>query len=134
VISKHVSRREFLRLAGGVAGVSLMAACVPAAPTAAPVDGGAAAPAQEPSTLWVLHKQDFHPDYNDLIRAHIVQFAEERNVELDVAFTAGFAGTGADIQKVAAAVQAGEPPDVWMDNINPFQLNQLGTLQSVMDL
>jgi multiple sugar transport system substrate-binding protein len=138
VINKHVSRREFLRLAGGVAGVSLMAACVPAAPPAAApgTDTGAAAPApaQEPSTLWVLHKQDFHPDYNDLIRAHIVQFAEERNVELDVAFTAGFAGTGADIQKVAAAVQAGEPPDVWMDNINPFQLNQLGTLQPVTDL
>lgn len=82
----------------------------------------------------MLHKQDFHPEYNDFIRAHIENFAAENDLSLDVAFTAGFAGTGADIQKVAAAVQAGDPPDVWMDNINPFQLNQLGTLQPVTDL
>lgn len=133
--SKHVSRREFLRLAGGVAGVSVLAACVPAAPSAAPsAEGDAAAPAQEPGTLWVLHKQDFHPEYNDFMRAHIEQFAADKGLTLDVAFTAGFAGTGTDIQKVAAAVQAGDPPDVWLDNVNPFQLHQLGTLQPVTDL
>jgi multiple sugar transport system substrate-binding protein len=138
MVEKHVSRRQFLRLAGGAAGIGLLAACVPAGPAApgtAPAgDTGAAAPAQEPGTLWVFHKQDFHPEYNDYLRAHIVKFAEERNLELDVAFTAGFAGTGADEQKIAAAVQAGDPPDVWVDNRDVYRLHQLGTVQPVDDL
>ncbi len=127
-----LTRRSFLKFAGGTVAVGALAACVPAGPAA---DGGeGAAPAAETGTLWVLHKQDFHPEYNDFVRAHIEQFAADNGLALDVAFTAGFAGTGADIQKVAAAVQAGDPPDVWIDNINPFQLNQLGTLQPVTDL
>ncbi|MEZ4830608.1 MAG: extracellular solute-binding protein [Caldilineaceae bacterium] len=134
--SKGVSRREFLRFAGGAAGVGLLAACVPAAPapSAGGGDTGAAdAPAAEPGTLWVLHKQDFHPEYNDFMRAHIVQFAESKGLTLDVNFTAGFQ-TGGDITMIAASVQAGDPPDVWIDNINPFQLNQLGVLQPLSDL
>lgn len=133
------SRRQFLQMSGVAAGAAALAACVPAAPaptggdTAAAGDGGAA-PATSSDTLWVLHKQDFHPEYNEFMRQHIQDYAAENGYALDVAFTAGFAGTGADIQKVAAAVQAGDPPDVWVDNINPFQLNQLGTLQPVTDL
>ncbi|GIV77579.1 extracellular solute-binding protein [Litorilinea aerophila] len=132
----NLTRRRFLQLTGSAVGLSALAACVPAAPAPATDTGsaGGAAPAAEPGSLWVLHKQDFHPEYNEFIRQHIVSFAEEKGLQLDVAYTAGFAGTGADIQKVAAAVQAGEPPDVWIDNINPFQLHQLGTLQPVTDL
>ncbi len=137
MIEKRVSRREFLRLAGGAAGVSLLAACVPAAPGTAPATGGgesAAAPAADPGTLWVLQKQDFHPEYNDYIRAHITQFAEENDLTLDIAYTAGFGGTGADEQKIAAAVQAGDPPDLWIDNRSVYKLQQLGTVQPVDDL
>lgn len=136
----NLTRRAFLRAAGGAIGLSALAACVPAAPApaGAPASSGdsaaaTAVPAAEPSTLWVLHKQDFHPDYNDYMRAHIVQFAEAKGLTLDVNFTAGFQ-TGGDITMVAAAVQAGDPPDVWMDNINPFQLQQLGVLQPLTDL
>lgn len=129
-----LTRRGFLQLTGSVLGMTALAAC--AAPVQAPADGAeaGAAPAESPGTLWVLHKQDFHPAYNDYIRAHIVEFASENNLELEVAFTAGFQGTGADVQKVAAAVQAGDPPDVWIDNVAPFRLDQLGLIQDVTDI
>ena len=127
-----LTRRSFLQLTGGALGVTALAACVPAGEPAA--DDGSGAPAAAPGTLWVLHKQDFHPEYNDFMRAHIVQFAEDNGLELDVAFTSGFQGTGADVQKVAAAVQAGDPPDVWIDNQPAFQLAQLGLVQDVTDL
>mgnify|MGYP003572198063 CR=1 FL=1 len=129
----RLTRRSFLKFAGGTVAIGALAACVPAAPAPAGEAGGEA-PATDPGTLWALQKQDFHPEYNDFIRAHIVNYAAENDLTLDVAYTAGFAGTGADNQKVAAAVQAGDPPDVWMDNRNPFQLQQLGTLQPVTDL
>ena len=44
MINKALSRRDFLRIAGGTASVGLLAACVPAAP-AAPQAGAEAAPA-----------------------------------------------------------------------------------------
>ncbi len=134
------SRRQFLQMSGVAAGAAALAACVPAAPapsgdtSTSTDDGAGAAPATSSDALWVLHKQDYHPEYNEFIRQQIQQYAAENDYALDVAFTAGFAGTGADIQKVAAAVQAGDPPDVWIDNVNPFQLHQLGTLQPVTDL
>jgi len=129
-----LTRRSFLQVSGGAIGLAALAAC--AAPAAAPAgsSGEAAAPAEQPGTLWVLHKQDFHPGYNDFIRAHIVKFAEDNNLKLDVAYTSGFAGTGTDVQKVAAAVQAGDAPDVWIDNQNPFRLAALDLLQDVTDL
>lgn len=132
-----LTRRHFMQISGGALGMAALAACAAPAPVADPGDAGdsgEAAPAAAPGTLWVLHKQDFHPGYNDFMRNHIVEFAEANDLELDVAFTAGFAGTGTDIQKVAAAVQAGDAPDNWFDNVNPFQLAQLGLLQPVTDL
>src|SRR6185436_3051681 len=51
--TKHVSRREFLRLAGIGVGASVLAACAgqaPAAPTAAPGAAPTAAPAASAAT------------------------------------------------------------------------------------
>ena len=66
-MKQQISRRQFMKAAGGIAGLGLLAACVPAMPGQPAADGGEAAPAAEPGTLWVLHKQDFHPEYNDFI-------------------------------------------------------------------
>jgi len=133
-----LTRRSFLQVSGGAIGLAALAACAaPAAPapedTTASGEGGAP-PLTSSDSLWVLHKQDYHPAYNDFMRAHIENFAAENNLALDVAFTAGFGGTGAEEQKIGAAVQAGDPPDVWIDNRAPFKFNQLGVLQDVTDL
>lgn len=131
----RLTRRNFLQLTGGALAISALAACVPGGGAPAPeadAGAGADAPAAEPGSLWVLHKQDFYPQYNEFIRQHVVDFAAENNIQLDIAYTAGFGG--GDIVKVAAAVQAGESPDVWIDNVSPFQLYQLGLTQPVTDL
>lgn len=133
-----LTRRSFLQVSGGAIGLAALAACAapvaPAAPAAEGGEEGGEAPLTSSDSLWVLHKQDFHPEYNDFMRAHIENFAAENNLALDVAFTSGFGGSGAEEQKIGAAVQAGDPPDVWIDNRAPFKFDQLGVLQDVSDL
>lgn len=136
-----LTRRHFLQMTGGLLSVGALAACVPAAPAPAETTAGgeaaapgAAAMVSEDHPLWVLHTNDFHPDYNDLIRKTIVDFATEKGWPLEVADTAGFLGGSADIQKIAAAVQAGDAPDLWMHTVNVFQMRQLGTLVPVTDI
>jgi len=136
VAKTQLTRRHFLKLAGSTVGLGLLAGCVPAVPESAPAAADVTqgeAPAEEGGALWVLHNKDFHPGYNDYMRNHIVSYADDNGLTLDVAFTAGFQGTGADIQKLAAAVQAGDPPDVWIGDTNVFQLHALGTLQPVTE-
>jgi multiple sugar transport system substrate-binding protein len=124
-------------MSGAAAGVLALAACAPTVAPSAPAAGDAASGAamvSENSPLWVLHSNDFHPDYNDLIRKTIVDYATEQGWALEVADTAGFLGGSADIQKIAAAVQSGDAPDLWMHTVNVFQMKQLNTLVPVTDI
>lgn len=138
-MSQQLSRRRFLQATGGVVGVSLLAACVPAQ---APAGGGAAETGaeggavvvSEDTPLWVLTKADFHPDYNDYVRLHIEEFAAEKGYALEIADVAGFSAGGATMQKLAAQVAADDAPDVSQDNINVPQYHQLGLIQPVSDL
>jgi multiple sugar transport system substrate-binding protein len=135
-----LSRRKFLHISGAAVSALALAACVPAAAPSAPAaDDTAAATGGEAvvsadSPLWVLHSNDFHPDYNDLIRKTIVDYATEKGWALEVADTAGFLGGSADIQKIAAAVQSGDAPDLWMHTVSVFQMKQLNTVIPVTDL
>ncbi|HXF61615.1 MAG TPA: extracellular solute-binding protein, partial [Caldilineaceae bacterium] len=70
----------------------------------------------------------------DFIRKTIVDFAAEKGWPLEVADTAGFLGGSADIQKISAAVQAGDAPDLWMHTVNVFQMKQLGNVVPVTDI
>ncbi|HXF60540.1 MAG TPA: twin-arginine translocation signal domain-containing protein, partial [Caldilineaceae bacterium] len=69
----QLTRRRFLQATGGALSLAALAACVPAVgpETAAEADTGAApsgaAMVSEDAPLWVLHTNDFHPDYNDFI-------------------------------------------------------------------
>jgi multiple sugar transport system substrate-binding protein len=114
-----------------------LAACVPVSSPEAPAGdaatGGAAVPSED-TPLWVLHSNDFHPDYNDLIRKTIVDYSTEQGWALEVADTAGFLGGSADIQKIAAAVQSGDAPDLWMHTVSVFQMKQLDCVVPVTDL
>ena len=137
-----LTRRHFLQLTGGMLSVGALAACVPAGPAPAAADTaadtgaapGAEAMVSENTPLWVLHSNDFHPDYNDLIRRTIVEFANEKGWPLEVADTAAFLGGSADIQKIAAAVQSGDAPDLWMHTVNVFQMHQLETVVPVTEI
>jgi multiple sugar transport system substrate-binding protein len=134
-----LSRRKFLHISGAAVSALALAACVPAAAPSAPAAGEAATAGgevviSENTPLWVLHSNDFHPDYNDLIRKTIVDFATEQDWALEVADTAGFLGGSADIQKIAAAVQSGDAPDLWMHTVSVFQMKQLNTVVPVTDI
>lgn len=132
-----LSRRQFLRMSGGVFTVTLLAGCVAPVPS-----GGAAAPGEAAAgitvaddyPLWVIVVQDFHPDYNTFIRANIENFAREKGWPMELADMAGFVAGAAELQKIAAAVAADDAPDVVMHNISVVQMKALGTLEPVTDI
>lgn len=136
--SRSLSRRRFLHLAGTTASIFALAACVPvadgpAAPTGDTETGGEVV-VGENTPLWVLQSNDFYQGYNDFIRKNIVDFATEKGWALEVADTAGFLGGSADIQKITAAVQSGDAPDLWMHTVSVFQMKQLGNVVPVTSL
>jgi multiple sugar transport system substrate-binding protein len=131
-----LSRRQFLRVSGGALGVMALAAC-------APVGAPAGAPAAEAPTgltvagdtpLWVLQTQDFHPDYNDLVRSHVENFAREKGYALEVADVAGFVAGGAELQRIAAQVAADDSPDLIQRNLSVPLYHQLGLIVPVSEI
>ena len=133
-MASNLSRRSFLKFAGGTVGVAALAAC--AAPVAAPAgesEGGGDA-AMEGGSLWVLLKKDFHPDYNEYLRVKVTDYAAAQGWEIEVADMAGFSSGSGEVEKLAAAVQAGDPPDLVNHDINTIQLQNLGITQVVSDL
>jgi multiple sugar transport system substrate-binding protein len=133
------SRRDFLKLTGGAVGVTVLAACVPAgAPsgdTGSATESGGESVAAEGGSLWVILKQDFHPAYNDYLREKITEYAEAQGWEVEITDSAGFASGTGEIEKLAASVQAGDPPDVVNhDSFSSPQVNNLGIVQTVSDL
>jgi multiple sugar transport system substrate-binding protein len=81
-----------------------------------------------------MQTQDFHPDYNDFVRKHIEDFAAEKGYALDVADVAGFVAGGAETQKIAALVAAGDSPDVIQRNLSVPLYNQLGLIVPVSEI
>jgi len=132
-----ISRRQFLHFSGAAVSVLALAACAPvSAPTATESNAaaGGAAGVSEDTPLWVLQTNDFYQGYNDFVRKQIVDFANEKGWALEVADTAGFLGGSADIQKVTAAVQSGDAPDLWMHTVSVFQMKQLGNVVPVTEI
>lgn len=84
--------------------------------------------------LWILQKKDFHPDYNEYVRAQINEYANEQGWPLDLSYIAGFASGTGEVEKIAAAVQAGDPPDMVMSDLSAVQLRNLYVVQPVTDV
>ena len=116
----------------------------PAAATQAP--GAAAAPTQAGGApqaaptftkakingkLAVVQSRDFHPDHNALIEAKIKEFAAQQDYPLDHSYVEGYAGSGDVVQKLTAAVQAGDAPDVLVHTLGSAQLHFLDIIDDV---
>lgn len=138
MVRKNVSRRQFLQFSGAAVGMAALAACVPAAPAPAPAapDAGPSGEivVSESTPILAVINTDFHADYNTLVRASVEAFAAEKGWPLEVTPLDAFLGGSPAIQRLAASVQAGDAPDLWMHNTNVYQLNQLGTLVPVTAL
>jgi multiple sugar transport system substrate-binding protein len=103
------------------------AAATPAAAQAAPTF----AAAKINGKLQVVQSRDFHPDHNALIEAKIKEFAAKQNYPLDHSYTEGYAGAGDVVQKLTAAVQAGDAPDVLIHTLGSTQLHFLDIIDEV---
>ncbi len=134
-MQNQISRRRFLQVTGTALSASLLAACV--APGAAPApaaEGGAAAPAVESSRLWVILDIDFHDTYNEYTQKALQDYAAEQGWELELADSQGFAAGSGETERIAAAVQAGDPPDLVRHTLSPQLLHSLDTTQPLTDL
>jgi multiple sugar transport system substrate-binding protein len=85
-------------------------------------------------TWTVLQNQDFNPEFNAYVRKGITDFAKFQGWKLDVSYVAGFAAGGQLEQKLAAAINAGTPPDVMGNNENGYQWKFLDLIQPVDDV
>jgi multiple sugar transport system substrate-binding protein len=85
--------------------------------------------------LWILQKKDYHPDYNEYLRSTIGAYAAEQGWPLDMSYISGFSSGTGDIEKISAAVQAGDPPDIVMhDEFVAVTTRNLYLVQPVTDV
>ena len=139
-----ITRREMLKM-GGMASIGLLAAACapPAAQTTEDAGGDTAAAVSDTPTdgevtvdraLWVIEQKDFHPDYNEYVRTKISEYAEEQGWPLDISYIAGFASGSGEVEKLAAAVQAGDPPDLVLHTFAATQLHNLDIILPATDV
>ena len=84
--------------------------------------------------LTVVQTRDFHPDHNTLVEAKIKEFAAQQGYPLDHSYVEAYAGAGNVVQKLTAAVQAGDAPDVLTHTLRPAELKFLDIIEDVDDL
>jgi multiple sugar transport system substrate-binding protein len=111
-----------------------------AAATTAPAAAATTAPAAAAPTftkakingkLQVVQSRDFHPDHNALIEAKIKEFAQTQDYPLDHSYIEAYAGSGDVVQKLTAAVQAGDAPDILIHTLGSAQLRFLDIIDDV---
>jgi multiple sugar transport system substrate-binding protein len=131
-MSQQISRRRFLQATGGALSVGLLAGCV--APAGAPAAEGGAAPAAATNRLWVVLDIDFHDTYNQYTQTALSDYVAEQGWELELADSQGFAAGSGETEKLSAAVQAGDPPDLVRHTLSSQLLHELDITQPVSDL
>jgi multiple sugar transport system substrate-binding protein len=107
--------------------------------TAAQTTGAGAAAQAGPSfpkakingKFTVVQSRDFHPDHNALIERKIKEFAQQQDYALDHSYIEAYAGSGDVVQKLTAAVQAGDAPDILIHNLRASQLHFLDIIDDV---
>jgi len=106
-----LSRRQALKLMGGLAGMAALAGC--AAPVAAPAatGGEAAAPAGEMPKLVVAHRREYFAEMETLFADAVTKWGQENNVEIETT-TVDAEASQNFVPKLLAQVQAGDPPNV----------------------
>lgn len=111
-LNNKLSRRTALKLLGGFASATALAACVaPVAPAPAAEGGEAAAPAGERPKLVVAHRREYFKEMEELFAAAVVKWGEENNVEIETTTVAAEANEDF-VPKLLAQVQAGDPPNL----------------------
>ncbi len=110
-LNSPLSRRQALKIMGGLAGMAALSACVaPAAPGAA---GGseAAAPAGENPSLLVAHRREYFAEMETIFADAVQAWGAENNVDIETTTVAAEANQDF-VPKLLAEVEAGNPPNL----------------------
>ena len=120
------------------------AAPKPAAPTTAPAPAAAttapaaapkpAAPVKVNGNLVVIQQRGFNPLQTTYIHDLLTKTADANGWPLDHSYEEGFTGGGNFFEKMAAAVAAGDSPDLFFGDEDTFQLQNQKSLQPVDDV
>lgn len=112
-LNSPLSRRQALKLLGGIAGMSALAACAaPVAPSGAPAEsGGEAAPSGERASLIVAHRREYFAEMETLFANAVMAWGEENNVDIETTTVAAEANQDF-VPKLLAQVSAGDPPNL----------------------
>ncbi len=92
-----------------------------------------ALPESEAGELTVIHRTEYFEEVQNLFRETVEDFAEQRNIDLDIS-TANPEQFGDFTAKMLAAVQAGNAPDLAYHTLSIPQLHALGLLEDVTDV
>lgn len=84
--------------------------------------------------LWVILDIDFHDTYNEYTQAELVAYVESKGWPLELADSQGFAAGSGETERLSAAVQAGDPPDLVRHTLSAELLYSLGITQPVSDI
>jgi multiple sugar transport system substrate-binding protein len=95
----------------------------------------AAAPAiTVAGAFWVLQGKDFHESYNEYLRSKISEYATSNDWPIDISYIAGYTGGTGEVEKIAASVQSGTPPDMILHTLSAVELRNLYALDPVSDV
>jgi multiple sugar transport system substrate-binding protein len=84
--------------------------------------------------FWILQGKDFHESYNEYLRSSISEYAASKGWPVDISYIAGYTGGTGEVEKIAAAVQSGVPPDMILHTLSAVQLRNLYALDPVTDV
>ncbi len=79
----------------------------------------------------VVQSRDFHPDHNAFIEAQIKEFGTTQGYPLEHSYIEAYAGSGDVVQKLTAAVQAGDAPDLLIHTLPTTTLRFLDIVEEV---
>jgi multiple sugar transport system substrate-binding protein len=96
--------------------------------------GAEAAAITVQGAFWILQGKDFHESYNEYLRSKISEYAASKDWPIDISYIAGYTGGTGEVEKIAAAVQSGNPPDMILHNLSAVELRNLYALDPVSDV
>jgi ABC-type glycerol-3-phosphate transport system substrate-binding protein len=123
--ANHLSRRSFLRIAGGAVGLAALTACAPAVAPAG--EGG---PEQSVSVnFWMWNT--YAPDADDILEQGILNWAAENGMDIEIS-----RDSDSDMaSKLMPAVEAGTLPDAFFtDAQRGVMVMEAGGLADISDL
>ena len=126
-----LSRRQALKVMGGMVSMAALAACVaPAAPAGGTTEG--AAPNAAPATMLVAHRAEYFKEMETLFIEAVQGWGAANNTEIETTVVAAEAFEDF-VAKTVAQVQAGEPPDLLYHVRLVQQLYSLDALEPVTE-